>query len=628
MMQNQIIAPRGAKYSLQSVVQRLPQDVSQTLFLKLANHCRPGVDGITVPEFQQFVAVTRSFQQLPSSAQIRLLSKPVRQQGKQVTALESQRQYPDPLEQEVWMKERVNESYSQVRDLRRLGVASASNLWAVRRSSSPRLPKDWANVVLDFHYCKALTVQDSVTRYLERLDNAFLQLPDRRWYIKYQGEAIPPLADKFGGLSCINALIRDNHLGTIVVREKGEDPHFIFMPTSSALSDKQRLRNFHTLDFKELKACGLKRFDAIRGNQSYDSGKSDDKVVDSRSNPERKQISRAIRKIATQNSRIAGALDAAISVDSAGVLSFKEQSGSDWATDIKQLPYDALMEKTPSGWRVRTPLSEEPVEIPGNREKGMGYIARTLQLTGVAVPVGLLANSVLLDALNDRPPYQKLFKRTYQRLIRLDNHFDCDEGTRTIIAAVTSARGYGSKYYEVTHEITPNSLLAKYMPTGLVSLTPEGLGGVLYLLKKCLAAATIEGTKTRELVDLVNDMDRAVAYVTRYESLASEIEPESNAASDKVQKAIASAIDQFWKTGEQSLGKYFDNHIKTGKLCSHNGPWLWEVKGLAPQFPDVVELAKDHIYMKFRRLARREAGFSESNRPHNKNGRGLRKYGS
>ena len=51
-------------------------------------------------------------------------------------------------------------------------------------------------------------------------------------------------------------------------------------------------------------------------------------------------------------------------------------------------------------------------------------------------------------------------------------------------------------------------------------------------------------------------------YVTRYEALAVQIEPESRAASDKVQKAVSSAVDNCWHIGENALGKYFDKHIK------------------------------------------------------------------
>jgi hypothetical protein len=108
----------------------------------------------------------------------------------------------------------------------------------------------------------------------------------------------------------------------------------------------------------------------------------------------------------------------------------------------------------------------------------------------------------------------------------------------------------------------------------------------------------------------VKDIERAVKYVERYEGLAAQIEPESRAAAENVQKAISCAADYFWKIGETSLGKYFEKHIKTGKLCSHNGPWLWEVRGLPPNFPDVVDLARDHMYMKLRKLARQEAGIS------------------
>jgi hypothetical protein len=258
-------------------------------------------------------------------------------------------------------------------------------------------------------------------------------------------------------------------------------------------------------------------------------------------------------------------------------------------------------------------MSEDPIEIPAH-QMGMEYIARALQLTGVSIPVGLLANPTLLNALTDCPPYQKLFKPAVQRLIKLDGRFEFDPGTCAIIEAVNCARDYCSRYYEVTHEIPKESVLAKYITTGFVSLTPEGLNGVLYLLRKRLAASVMDGSDTRELASLVKNIDKAVRYVSRYEDLAAQIEPESNAAADKVQKAVSRATDYFWDIGESSVGQYFDKHIKTGKLCAHDGPWLWTVRGLSDRFPDIVELAKDHIYMKLRRMARKEVGLPHPKR--------------
>lgn len=602
------IAHGKARYSIQAATKRLPPDVDKTVFLTLMNHCLPGRRGITENELQRLVTLARNFQRLPAKQQLVLLLKATQQNDVPKQPALTAKVSRDPVEQEVWIKERVSEATLWIRDLKRLGVSSASSYIFAGRHGAPKPPKDWANEVLNFHYCQELMVQDSVAKHLVSLDNAFVQLPDRRWHIKYQGEAIPPLADK-GGLSCIYSLIQKNHLDRIVVRDEERNPYCLFMPTSSALGDPRKERNhLRLLERNNLNArCPIKTFDAARGNQGDDGGQQ--RVVNGRSNPEDKQIARAIAEIGSHNSRIAHALNAAIAPDSNGVLSFKDPNGADWVTEIPQLPGDALLEKTQSGWRVRIPLTDETIEVPPDREKGMFYIARLLQQTGTSVPVGLMANSHLLNSLVDRPPYQKLFKRTLQRLVKLtDNEFD--PGTRAIIDAVQIARGYRSKYYEITHVIPKDSPLAKFMRCGLVSLTPDGLGGILHLLKKQLAASTLDGSKTPELLSLVDHMDRSVKYVTRYEGLASEIEPESNAARDKVQKAIASAIQHLWDIGEQSLCAHLEKYINTGKLCSYNGPWLWEVRGIS-QFPDVIELARDHIYMKLRRFARQNAGLSD-----------------
>lgn len=515
----------------------------------------------------------------------------------------------DRDEKETWVKQQVNEAQAWMRDLRKLGVSSAASYIFAGRRSTPQPPKDWADEVLYHHYCEKLPIHDSVLAHLEKADNAFLQLPDRRWYIKFRGKSLPSLSDNLGGLRCIHNLIKSNHLGTIVVRPAGQ-PICVFMPTSTSLTEQQQRRSFsRAVQNSDLRSCTLKSFAAMRSNQSHTEAKDGARVVESRSYPEAKQMMRAISKIAIHDRKVASLLNSAVRTDELGVWSFVDHEHN-WVTEIEQISYDATLEKTPAGWQVVIPLSEESIEIAGHT-KGMEYIARLLQLTGMAIPVALLTNRILLESILDRPPYQKLFKATQHRLVRAER-FDTDPGTRQFIAAVESATGARVRSYEVTHAITNESPLAKYIPNGLVSLTPEGLNGVLYLLRKRLAAETMDGFEIPELATLVRDIDRAVKYVTRYEALAAQIEPESRAAADKVQKAVSSAVDNCWHIGENSLGKYFDEHIKTGKLCSHEGPWLWDVRGLG-NFPDLIELASDHMYMKLRKAAREAAGLKSKN---------------
>jgi len=544
----------NAGYTVSSAADNLPPDVSQTLFLQLAYHYRLRARQITATDRAKLIAAVRLIQKLPSAEQLRLLSNAIDSDREAATKRPERPIILDQQEHESWIKEKVSEAYSWVRDLRRLGIATASSYIFASRRSAAQPPRDWANEVLHYHYCKPLTVQTSVLRHVENLDNTFVQLPDRRWYIKYRGEAVPPLSDNIGGLRCIHSLIKSNYLGDIVVREKEAASSCLSMPPSSALSDQKATHQLsHEIESSgfEPKSFSLKSFCAFRGGEDLGRNR---KLRDRRSNPEAKQIVRAIQEIASHNSRVATILNSAISADKLGVLGFADTDRDLWVTDLGQISCDASLEKTRTGWLVKIPGSEDSIEVPA-RQIGMEYIARALQLTGVSIPVGLLANPALLNALTDCPPYQKLFKPAVQRLIKLDGRFEFDPGTCAIIEAVNSARDYCSRYYEVTHEIAKESLLAKYITTGFVSLTPDGLNGVLYLLKKRLAASVMDGSDTRELASLVRNIDKAVKFVSRYEDLAGQIEPESNAAADKVQKAVRRATDYFWDMGEHSLGQ-------------------------------------------------------------------------
>src|ERR1700727_1132684 len=339
-MKTRIAVAHGkAKHSIHAAIKRLPRDIDRTVFLNLVNHCMPGVKGLTENEIQKLINVAVNFQRLPPQQQLALLMKAPSRAAKQRPA----KVKCDPVEQEVWIKERVSDAASWIRDLKRLGVSSASTYIFAGRKSAPKPPRDWANEVLNFHYCQELVIQESVAKHLIGLNNAFVQLPDRRWYIKYQGEGIPPLADK-GGLGCIYSLIHQNHLNRIVVKDDERKPYCLFMPTSSGMSDpRKESSHSRLLERNNLnKHCTIKSFDAVRGNQADDS--CSEKVASGRSNPEDKQISRAIDEIASHNSRIAHALNAAILTDSQGVLSFKDPNGNDWTTEIPQLRGDALLE--------------------------------------------------------------------------------------------------------------------------------------------------------------------------------------------------------------------------------------------------------------------------------------------
>jgi hypothetical protein len=595
--------------SLESAVERLPHDVPKSVFMTLVRFCRLGMNNLSRAELRRMVKFARLYQKLSAREQALLLSR--RTEHQHTLELLSEPLTLTKQDEEAFIKEHVSSKYWWVQELRRMGVSMASRFLLGGRRSPAEPPRDWANDVLYHRYCEELPLQDGVEKFLDQHSNIFVQLPDRRWHIKYQGESIVPLPDKLSGLRCIHALIRNNHLGTQVFQERGGNPYGVFMPVSSAISQQhQRHQVALKREQGEVKAQGVKTFAAMRGNPTQEVGNDSHKLVDSRSNPEVERITRALKAIGEYNTRIAGVLNRAISHDQTGVLSFTTHET--WVTDIPTLPYDAVLEKIPTGWRIEVPYSREPIEVPANRETGMGYVARILQLNGVAVPSGLMANGMLLKALMDRPPYQKLFKRASQpRVVRLNNRVEFDFGTRQIIEAVAAATGDRSRYFEITHLIARDSPLARYIPTGYISLTPEGLSGVLHLLQKSLASSTMSGARPVELVNLVRDVSRAIEYVKRYEGLAAEVETASIAAADKVQKAIAAAIDQLWAIGENSIAKYFDEHIKTGKLCSHNGPWLWDVRGIPTNFPDIIELAQDHIYMKKRKLTREEVGFRE-----------------
>src|SRR2546425_11975738 len=122
-METQIAVSRpSTTYSLRSAVRGLPPDVSQTLFLQLVNHCRPGARQITSTDRTKLVYVARLFRKLPTAERLLLLSRAVRQ-GNQPTKTTPKGRLTvlDGQEQEAWIKERVSDAYSWVRDLRRLG---------------------------------------------------------------------------------------------------------------------------------------------------------------------------------------------------------------------------------------------------------------------------------------------------------------------------------------------------------------------------------------------------------------------------------------------------------------------------------------------------------------------------
>ncbi len=443
---------------------------------------------------------------------------------------------------------------------------------------------DWADELIQAYFEHPHASPITLLDHLAQFDNAFLRLPDGRWYVSWHGIAIPPMASRAEGVEKIHELITLGHVKGI---------------PATHLSDNTQARNFS----RTVEAAGLTI--SIPNDDRQGIGKF--RKYEIEKHPIQELINYVIEKINEHSSLVASALNHGIDCDEKGVFFFKDPNGEQWLTEAPPLPADASMIKARDGWEIYWQGDDEPIRVSSKHNTGMTHIARLLEQTGVLVPSGLLANDILRSRLAGRPPYQKLFSKTYRRPRVTRGSLTAGKVEEAVCDAMGLQRGKG--WYEATHMITSESPLASYIGTGYVDLTTEGLEGVLNLLYKRRAEFALPecGIKARvpaELQSLVDRVDKAVKYVRQYEGLLDQVEMHSSNSRPKVRMAISDAKMELRQNGALSLVKYLDENLTTGKLCTHNGSLLWDVRGLT-DFPNPVELAIDHTHYKRKKLENR-----------------------
>jgi hypothetical protein len=282
-----------------------------------------------------------------------------------------------------------------------------------------------------------------------------------------------------------------------------------------------------------------------------------------------------------------------------GRYTFNDLGQSAWMTELGEVPFDAKMTLDRGRWIFEVPFSGH--ELVLSADKNLKYLARILMCGNIPVPSGLLVDGLLLSEFQNRPPYREYFRRTFRKYII---HAGTTEGGETAQAICREMRFKDGMSFTASDEIAIDSPLHLIcgVPTGPVTLLPNGIRGVLAMVSKQHFRI---GAVAPQFLEIDKHLKAGLIWVARYPSLLSQIE----VASEQARPAVSMALHRLrgrlldmprhWTTPYDELARYFKKFVRPGKLCRYMGTLRWNVEGLEP-LPDPVELALDHMAFKRR----------------------------
>jgi hypothetical protein len=250
-------------------------------------------------------------------------------------------------------------------------------------------------------------------------------------------------------------------------------------------------------------------------------------------------------------------------------------------------------------WVFEVPFSSH--ELVLSADKNLKYLARILMCGNIPVPSGLLVDGLLLTEFETRPPYREYFRRTFRKYTI---HSGTTEGGETGQAICREMHLKDGMCFTASDEIAIDSPLYLIcgVPTGPVTLLPNGIRGVLAMVSKQHFRI---GAVAPQFLEIEKHLKAGLIWVARYPSLLSQVEVASEQARPAVSMALHRLRDRLmdlprhWTTPYDELARYLKKFVRPGKLCRYTGTLRWKVEGIE-SLPDPVELALDHMAFKRR----------------------------
>ena len=164
-----------------------------------------------------------------------------------------------------------------------------------------------------------------------------------------------------------------------------------------------------------------------------------------------------------------------------GRYTFDDPGQPSWMTELGETPFDAKMTLDRGRWVFEVPFSSH--ELVLSADKNLKYLARILMCGNIPVPSGLLVDGLLLTEFENRPPYREYFRRTFRKYTI---HSGTTEGGETAQAICRQMHLKDGMCFTASDEIAMDSplYLTCGVPTGPVTLLPNGIRGVLAMVSK------------------------------------------------------------------------------------------------------------------------------------------------
>jgi hypothetical protein len=432
-----------------------------------------------------------------------------------------------------------------------------------QRPDSPFVARDWADDLIKgaAGWIESSEIPEWLHLRIANVPNVLLQLPkpDNRWVLQFRGVFLGPFDFRLAGW---------------------RDAHDLISARTTSLAAKVKLEQ-----------TGMAGEATLSG-----SGRS---CADSYAEAVRKRIERWMKMLTRQMApRMAESFSRLFVLEN-GRYTFNDLGQSAWMTELGEVPFDAKMTLDRGRWIFEVPFSGH--ELVLSADKNLKYLARILMCGNIPVPSGLLVDGLLLSEFQNRPPYREYFRRTFRKYII---HAGTTEGGETAQAICREMRFKDGMCFTASDEIAIDSPLHLIcgVPTGPVTLLPNGIRGVLAMVSKQHFRI---GAVAPQFLEIDKHLKAGLIWVARYPSLLSQIE----VASEQARPAVSMALHRLrgrlldmprhWTTPYDELARYFKKFVRPGKLCRYTGTLRWNVEGLEP-LPDPVELALDHMAFKRR----------------------------
>lgn len=450
-----------------------------------------------------------------------------------------------------------------------------------QRPDSPFIPRDWADDLIKgaAGWIENSEIPEWLLRRIANVPNVLLQLPkpDNRWVLQFRGVFFGPFDFRLAGW---------------------RDVHDLISERTTSLVAKVKLEQ-----------TGMAGEATLSG-----SGRS---CADSYPEAVRKRIERWMKMLMRQMTpRMAESFSRLFVLEN-GRYTFNDLGQSAWMTELREIPFDAKMMLDRGRWIFEVPFSSH--ELVLSADKNLKYLARILMCGNIPVPSGLLVDGLLLSEFEKRPPYREYFRRTFRKYTI---HAGTTEGGETTQAICREMRLKDGMCFTASDEIAIDSPLQLIcgVPTGPVTLLPDGIRGVLAMISKQHFRI---GAVSPQFLEIERHLKAGLIWVARYPSLLGQIEVASEQARPTVSMALRRLRERLmdmprhWTMPYDELARYIKKFVRPGKLCRYTGTLRWQVEGIDP-LPDAAELALDHMAFKRRaayqqrRRERRLAGLAPS----------------